>query len=177
MVSLVDTKCVYISRLGFREWEFRGFLPAGQVSNVDEGVVEACEDVGNAENNLTLANLGSERHLDLLFLNLPSFGSHFWWWRIISILILWYFNVGIVLIELLDTICKLETRLWMTARRHATVERLRRIRNPDTSWYLLNIIDATDVVGLRGWLGHVMVSIFNLYNHCTFSYYSKIYTY
>jgi hypothetical protein len=53
-------------------------LPSGQIGDVDEGVVEGSVDVGNTEDLLAFANLGSEGHLDLLNLLLLSFaGGHF----------------------------------------------------------------------------------------------------
>lgn len=41
-------------------------LLAGQVGNVDESVVEGSEDVGNAEDVLTLSDLGTERDSSFL---------------------------------------------------------------------------------------------------------------
>jgi len=51
-------------------------LTAGQIRNVDEGVVEAGVDVGHSEDDLAVANLGSQLDLDLLLLNFSLPGCH-----------------------------------------------------------------------------------------------------
>merc|ERR1719350_1193713 len=51
-------------------------LATGQISHVNESVVEGSEDVGNTEHQLALANLRSQRNLDLLFDNLSLARSH-----------------------------------------------------------------------------------------------------
>ena len=45
-------------------------LPAGEVGDVDEGVVEGGEDVGDTEDELAVPDLGAQADLDLL-LGLP----------------------------------------------------------------------------------------------------------
>ena len=50
-------------------------LPAGEVGDVNEGVVEGGEDVSNAEDKLTIPDLRSQADLDLLLsfsLSLPG---------------------------------------------------------------------------------------------------------
>ena len=50
-------------------------LPAGEVGDVDEGVVEGGEDVGDAEHQLAIPDLRSQADLDLLLgfsLSLPG---------------------------------------------------------------------------------------------------------
>lgn len=50
-------------------------LLAGQIGDVNEGIVERGEDVGYAEDKLALSDLGAERDGVLLLLNLDFFGG------------------------------------------------------------------------------------------------------
>ena len=50
-------------------------LLAGEIGDVNEGIVERSVDVGDAENELALSDLGAERDGVLLLLNLDFFGG------------------------------------------------------------------------------------------------------
>ena len=51
-------------------------LPAGQIGDMDEGIVEGGENVTDAENVLTFLCLRSKDHILLLFLGLSLSRSH-----------------------------------------------------------------------------------------------------
>ena len=65
----------YAGRLLNRTGDTGDGLLARKIGNVDKGIVEGRENVGDTEDKLALSNLGTERDGVLLLLNLDFFGG------------------------------------------------------------------------------------------------------